>query len=101
MQYTHRDRQQERIAGAKSRAAHIQGHAKRTYSRGEISCSTHPGTSKKERKAGVKSRAVHTQGHIAYRHGKYQVFDRKSSIGLFRIAVNTVEGTNSGHKLDI
>ena len=51
--------------------------------------------------AGAKSRAVHTQGHIAYRHGKYQVFDRKSSIGLFRIAVNTVEGRNSEHKLVI
>ena len=72
-----------------------------TYSKGKITCSTHTGTSKKERKAGAKSRALHTQGHIAYTHGKYQVFDRKSSIDLFRIAVNTVEGTNSGHKLDI
>ena len=101
VQYTHRDRQQERIARAKSRAVHTQGQATGTYSRGEITCSTHPGASKKERKAGAKSRAVHTYGHIAYRHGEYQVFDWKSSVGLFRIAVNTVGGTNSGHKLDI
>ena len=72
-----------------------------TYSRDKMTCSTHTGTSKKKRKAGAKSRAVHTQGHIAYRHGQYQVFDRKSSIDLFHIAVNTFEGTNSGHKLDI
>ena len=72
-----------------------------TYSRDKITCSTHTGTSQKERKAGAKSRAVHTYGHIAYRHGEYQVFDKKSRVGLFRIAVKTVGGTNSGHKLDI
>ena len=91
----------ERKAGAKSRAVLTQGHVTGTYGRDKITCSTHTGTSKKKRKAGAKSRAVHTQGHIAYRHGQYQVFDRKSSIDLFHIAVNTFEGTNSGHKLDI
>ena len=90
-----------------------------TYSRDKITCSTHTWMSRKERKAGAISRAVHTQGrvkrnekqgqnHVQYTHRdtlhtdmESTKFDWKSSVGLFRIAVNTVGGTNSGHKLDI
>ena len=48
---------QERIARAKSRAVHTQEQATGTYSRGEITCSTHSGTSDRS----VKQRQNHVQ----------------------------------------
>ena len=63
----------QRVLATKSRAVHTQGQATGTYSRGKITCSTHPGTSKKERKAGAKSRAVLTQGHVTGTYGRDKI----------------------------
>ena len=67
-----KDMSKQCVLATKSRAVHTQAQATGTYSRGEITCSIHPGASEKERKAGAKSRAVHTQGQVTgtYSRGK-------------------------------